>query len=480
MKVPSKPANEDERLKTLRQYKILDTPAEQAFDDLVRLASYICGSPIAIVSFVDKERQWFKAKLGLAASETSRDVAFCAHAILKPEELLIVPDAMEDERFAANPLVVHDPKIRFYAGAPLVVDNGLALGTLCVLDHVPRELAPEQVKALGVLRNQVERQLELHRKTIELSEAIAERDDALEEVAESERRYRQIAENSLGYMCTHDLNGKLLWVNPAMLEALGYSLEDVIGQPVPKFLSPSVQPLWPEYLARVRKQGLDTGLMRLVTRDGQERQWVYRNVLQRGPHRSEHVLAHAVDVTDQRVEEEKLRDLSLRDPLTKLFNRAYLEESLERELSRAARHQRPLAVLMADVDHFKAINDAHGHAQGDRVLIEVGRMLEKATRFGDVVCRYGGEEFVVLMPDVSLDVAQARAEQIRTNAENLSLNEGAGKLSAITLSLGVAAFPASGTSGTAIMRAADEALYRAKGAGRNRVMAAPDLPPKAP
>ncbi|MGA7750735.1 MAG: GAF domain-containing protein, partial [Gallionella sp.] len=157
------PPNEAQRLETLRGYNVLDTPPELAFDDLTLLAAQICQVPIAVVSLVDENRQWFKSIIGLSATETSRDAAFCAHAILNSDELLEVRDAQLDPRFTDNPLVTADPHIRFYAGAPLVAPDGLALGTLCVIDRVPRVLNAEQQNALRALSRTVIAQLELRR-----------------------------------------------------------------------------------------------------------------------------------------------------------------------------------------------------------------------------------------------------------------------------------------------------------------------------
>lgn len=165
-----KPRNEKQRLKVLWQYDVLDTVPEEIFDDLTDLAAHICEAPIALISLIDEDRQWFKSKIGVTISETSRDISFCAHAILN-DDLLIIPDATQDERFKKNPFVTADPKIRFYAGAPLITPDGHALGTLCVMDSVPRMLRSEQQQALRVLARHVVTQLELRRHARELAAA---------------------------------------------------------------------------------------------------------------------------------------------------------------------------------------------------------------------------------------------------------------------------------------------------------------------
>lgn len=166
------PANEKDRLAALHRYRILDTPSEQAYDDITRLASYICQAPIAVISFIDLDRQWFKAKTGLAAPETHRDRAFCAYTIFEPS-LLVVPDAAADARFSDNPLVTHQPRIRFYAGAPLLTSDNYALGSLCVIDHQPRQLTAEQEEALECLSRQVISQLEFRRVSRRLAQLVA-------------------------------------------------------------------------------------------------------------------------------------------------------------------------------------------------------------------------------------------------------------------------------------------------------------------
>jgi GAF domain-containing protein len=169
-KVPI-PRNEKQRLVDLRQYQILDTPPEENFDTIALLASHICQTPIALVSLIDSDRQWFKSKVGLTVSETSRDAALCAHAIMQ-RDLFVIRDAASDKRFARNPLVMSSPKIRFYAGAPLVTSDNHALGTLCVIDRVPRVLNKAQLEALRALSQLVMAHLEQRRKAMGLKQAL--------------------------------------------------------------------------------------------------------------------------------------------------------------------------------------------------------------------------------------------------------------------------------------------------------------------
>ncbi len=159
---PPIPPDESQRLETLRSYRVLDTPAEPVFDEIVELAARLTGAPMALVTLVDEDRQWFKARLGLDGTETRREDAFCAHALGRTD-LMVIPDAKQDERFAENPYVLADPHVRFYAGAPLVAPDGHGLGALCVLDRVPRTLTDDQAMTLRVLGRQVMAQLELHR-----------------------------------------------------------------------------------------------------------------------------------------------------------------------------------------------------------------------------------------------------------------------------------------------------------------------------
>lgn len=160
MKAAPKPLDDLKRVQSLKSYEILDTAAESQFNELVELASYICGTPISLVTFIDSDRQWVKAKIGIEATETSREVAFCSHTILS-DEIFVVKDAREDERFFDNPFVTGEANIQFYAGAPLIDKEGHRLGSLCVIDQKPRELSVEQLSALKKLSRMVVAYLEL-------------------------------------------------------------------------------------------------------------------------------------------------------------------------------------------------------------------------------------------------------------------------------------------------------------------------------
>lgn len=356
MIVADLPDNEHERLAELKALDLLDTLPEQAYDDITFLASLICGTPIALMSLVDEQRQWFKSKVGLEAEETHRDMAFCAHAILESDEMLVVPDATEDRRFADNPLVVGDPKVRFYAGVPLTTAAGNALGTLCVIDQTPHELTPEQEAALRALSRQVMAQLELRRNLAELEAASAERDRYEEQLVVYQRRLE-------------------------------------------------------EHLALIAEQ-------------------------------------------------------SVTDPLTGLKNRRAFLDRLNEEVDRTNRYGSALSVAMIDVDNFKRYNDTLGHPAGDVALARIGEILLEQSRTSDMVARYGGEEFVVTLPGTDIEGASVLAERFRRGVEREPWSA-----QALTVSVGVASVTGPDASPDDVVRAADEALYRAKAEGRNCVQA---------
>ncbi len=466
------PETEPQRLQALYSEHILDTGPEQPYDDLVKQASFICDTPMSLISLVDPTRQWFKAKVGVAATETPREQAFCAHAILQPEEVLIVEDATKDARFADNPLVTGEMNIRFYAGVPLVTQDGHAVGSLCVIDTVPRKLTDRQLEALKVCRNQVLREMELRRKTAALTHSLGLLEESQQKLHASKQRYRELVTRSLGFFYVHDMAGKLLLANPAAHEALGAAKDELRGKNLADWLAPATRPGFAQYLNRIRDNRSDSGLMRVKTKAGEERVWLYRNVLRTEEDGEEHVIGHAQDVTDSRKMEETLRTQVAQDPLTKLFNRRYLEDAVTREIRKAVRRKRSVAVLMIDVDHYKRYNDTYGHAVGDQVLVTVATFLKSGIRAEDIACRYGGDEFALVLNEATAEGARGRAEVLGAKVKELRFVHEARVIEGFTLSIGVAAYPENGKTLAELMDAADQALYQAKRDGRNRVCVA--------
>jgi PAS domain S-box-containing protein len=291
------PANEAARLDALRRYRILDSEPEQAFDDLTALAAQICGTPIAVVSFVDETRQWFKSAHGLSTTETPRDIALCAHAIVQSDDLLVVPDTDADARFAGGPLIIGGPRIRGYAAA-ILRDGDYALGALCVVDHQPLSLSAQQQDALRRLARQAMAQLSLRQSALRLEADLARRGQVENELATKERLYRGLVDNALGLICTYGVDGTLFMVNAGATKLLGYTSEEMVGRNLRDFIPEKYHREYEGYLTSLRETPQFNGLLSMTRRDGRPVALAFQSFLletSEGPY----VVGHGVDVTER-------------------------------------------------------------------------------------------------------------------------------------------------------------------------------------
>jgi diguanylate cyclase (GGDEF)-like protein len=351
MKKAPLPKNEAKRLKALHQYNILDTLPELSFDDITRLASYISSTPIALISLVDSDRQWFKSRTGLDAEETPRDISFCSHAILETD-MLIVPDARKDERFHDNPLVIGEDKIRFYAGSPLITAKGEALGTLCVIDHEPRNLSKVQIESLRALARQVMDQLELRRH-----------------IDEQERQRRELV-------------------------AYQKSLEEA------------------------------NALLEIV---------------------------------------------SLTDDVSGFNNTRFLHSFLDGYLQSEHPDHKSLSLVFFDMDTFKQVVDTHGHLLGAKVLREVAETVHQQLGPEDHIVRYGGDEYVVILPGQGKKEAILKAEMMKQAISSTTFLLDENLNVRLTASFGLATYPEDACDKLHLLAEADKCLFESKESGKNRL-----------
>jgi diguanylate cyclase (GGDEF)-like protein/PAS domain S-box-containing protein len=294
------------RLARLRELVVLDTAPEPVFDDIARMASEICGAPIALISLIDAERQWFKANVGLpGVNETPRDVAFCAHAIASEDEHFEVPDATLDQRFAGNPLVTGRPDIRFYAGVPLTLAGGARVGTLCVIDREPRRLDESQLRLLRSLAGVATNALLMRQALI--NKSLAVRSGYERAVAESESRHRALVDDQIEFVSLAGRDGELVYVNRAYARLFGRTPAEMTGTNLFDFVEPGDRGAVRELIGQVLLSGESRSSQnRMVANDGVEH-WVdWTNSVQRdGQGR---VMLHSVgrDVTEHRRAEHRL------------------------------------------------------------------------------------------------------------------------------------------------------------------------------
>ena len=487
---PSIPADEAERLSRLRSYNILDTPAEKTFDDLTALAARICRAPMAAVTLIDVERQWFKSNFALAITETPRDVSFCGHVILG-RGLFVVPNASTDPRFMDNPMVIGEPHIRFYAGAPLIVEGGHAIGVLCVVDRVPRELTPDEAENLTVLAHQVTSQMELRFNLARLQLELKQRAEQAVRIEASEAFARSTVDALSAHVAILDADGTILSVNEAWRRfaganggqgqfAEGWNYLNTCDAATGRYAAESGSVA--HGIRSVLRGETDLFELEYPCHAPTKNRWFIVRVSRfagDGPARA--VVTHE-DVTQRRAAEESLQHNALHDALTGLPNRTLFHARVAECLRHAHRDSGyKFAVLYVDLDRFKLVNDSLGHAAGDRLLTTVAQRLRESLRSTDaiaisdnvidgdqsVVARLGGDEFTVLLDGIKEPSEAARVAErlLATVCQPVSLD---GNVVEITASIGIAVGDDTYTAETDLLRDADDAMYKAKDSGKNR------------
>lgn len=302
---PSFEPKEEERLRELYRYEILGTPPDPVFDDLARLAAQVCEAPMAVISFMDRDRQWFKSHYGLNVSEYPRHNTFCVH-VIREDDLFIVPDPAEDARFADSYAVIGNEQARFYAGAPLRVPNGHVLGALSVLDRCPRTLDDGQRESLRALARQVVAQLELRRSIAELRRAAEERVRVEDHLHQSERRFQEFMDNSPILAFIKDDYGRYVYVNQRVAEQFQRPAAEWIGQTDEQILPKTVAQELQEHDLSVFNDGQMRVLEEHVpTPDGHVKHWLSYKFLLEGADGSRQLGGLSVDITARKLAEQE-------------------------------------------------------------------------------------------------------------------------------------------------------------------------------
>jgi diguanylate cyclase (GGDEF)-like protein/PAS domain S-box-containing protein len=442
---------ENDRLRALAEYQLMDTQPEDQFDRITHLAARLFDVPIVLISLLGEDRQFFKARFGLDVCETSREVSFCAHAILA-DDILVVSNALKDRRFSANPLVLGPPFIRFYAGQPLIAPSGAKIGTLCLIDSKSRPFSAEDRQNLADLAHMVMDRMEIsrlnHVKSI------------------SQIRFENIAATSPdAIICSSSLGNITFW-NKSAERLFGYTAADAIGRDTSIIIPAARRQVYERELHRLQKgERLHiadrTVQLNALRRDGTEFPAEFSlSTWREGD--SVSVGSIVRDVSDRKANEERLYRLAAFDPLTQLPNRGAWKECI----SHALASKESLSLFLLDLDGFKDVNDSLGHSAGDAVLQEVASRLRLICSEAIMIARLGGDEFVVLFNGGDPRGARERATQIifglcqpfKIDGRNVEIGS----------SIGIALAPEHGARGEDLLAAADLALYRAKADGKGR------------
>ena len=456
----------------LRQLGLMTADPEADFDEIVGLAAAICEKPLGAMTLLDETTQLMKARIGLTGSRTMpvKD-SICRHTI-GGTNLMMVEDVGNDPRFHGNKTLSEDAGIRFYAGMPLVSLSGQTLGALCVMDVEPSTLSEAQQRALTILGRQISQQIQLR-----------ERARTMERMALERKREQDMFTTILDHVPVgvylKDREGHLRFYNETIAERFGIDRQAWIGK--------TSYDLWDrataDQITAEEQRILMTSepcesFSTTPEPDGATTLWKNFKALCQNADGEPMLSCCSIDLTEPNRREaelqgiraeleeanHKLSSLALTDALTGLWNRRAFDTQLQTGIVAAQRTQHGMALMLIDVDHFKSINDRHGHPYGDSVLRNLAIVLNRAKRAEDVACRFGGEEFAILLPVIGIEAAHILAQRIM---DSLRLFPWAKE--PVTVSIGLAMCSDTCTSDD-LIHDADTALYRAKREGRNRVV----------
>lgn len=478
------PEREEERIVRLLGYEILDTEDDPRLDKLTKLAAYLCDVPVAMISLVDRNRQWFKSVYGLPIREMPREKSFCAHTILDPERVFIVPDTTKDPRFATNPLVTDSPYIRFYAGVPLLTEDRLPLGTFCVVDFTPKQLTEKQIESLKRLSLIAMDLIDAHRSNIKLGRLLHVEKQVYSRLLRSSADIVKTAptfDEALNFLMNH-LDENLGWLSARVRNMQSGGTTGIyhnklfpsdpeiplIWQKIdstPKHvteISSSVQfinaaPLRPEYsylIVPVRVRDRLVALIELLYPD-------HRKVETRIQEIFDLMASNLAIVAERELVLIDLQYKASHDHLTGAANRSVIIRGIEQAINECDPARPDSLVLFFDIDGFKEVNDNFGHQTGDSLLVEITRRLEAVRRSNDILGRLSGDEFILLARDI--DVENGLAPLLDRLQKTLSTFFMIGDLEIrVNASIGCAVISESDLTVNEVMRRAEEAMYLVK------------------
>lgn len=478
------PPSEEQRIARLLGFEILDTGNDPRLDRLTRLASIICDVPAAMISLIDRNRQWFKSVYGLPIRETPRDISFCAHAIMDPERIFVVPDTTKDPRFATNPLVTESPYIRFYAGAPLVTEDRIPIGTFCVVDYKPKQLNDHQLEALRRLSEIAMDMIDIHRSNTKLTRLLHLEKEVYSRLLRSSADLVTTAptfDEALNFLMSH-LDENLGWLTARIRnmqtggttgisynKSLPYDPElPIIWQKIdsdPQVAAEihshtrfvSTAPLRPEYSylsVPIRIRDRLVALIELIYPD-------HRKVEKRIQEIFDLMASNLAIVAERELVLIDLQHQATHDHLTGAANRPVIMKGLEKAIRESESISPDSILLFFDIDGFKEVNDNFGHDTGDRLLIEITKRLNGICRSNDLLGRLSGDEFVLLARGI--DVENGLGPLLERIQKTLSASFMIGELEIrVNASIGCAVIADPDLTSTELLRRAEEAMYLVK------------------